>query len=72
MQTRKSHKKTQQVPAITHICKTPYLSNMLAHQKEIIPVPSGDCVVQNGTRGWIFKTSVISCCILEHKTRSSV
>jgi hypothetical protein len=68
MQIRESNNNTQELPIIMHICKVAYLSNMLAHQKEVIPVPSGDCVVHNGARGWIFKTSIASRSILEHKT----
>jgi len=34
-----------------------YLSNMLAHQEEVIPIPSGDCVVHYGPRRRIFKAS---------------
>ena len=40
--------------------EAPYLSNVLAHQEEVVPIPSGDCVVHYGPRRWIFKASVTS------------
>jgi len=41
--------------------QAPYLSNMLAHQEEVIPIPSGDCVVHYRPRPWIFKAPVTFC-----------
>jgi hypothetical protein len=49
-----------------------YLLHMLAHQKEVIPVPSGDSVVHYGARGCILKTFLIYFCILKHKTAHAV
>jgi hypothetical protein len=40
--------------------KAPYLSNMLAHQEEVIPIPSGDRVIHYGARGWILKACITS------------
>jgi hypothetical protein len=42
--------------------------SMLAHQEEVIPIPSGDSMVHYGTRRWILVTSLICSSILEQKT----
>lgn len=36
------------------------LSNMLADQEEVVPIPSGDSVVHYGSRCWIEKVSITS------------
>jgi hypothetical protein len=40
--------------------EAPYLSNVLAHQEEVIPIPSGDRVVHYGAWGWILKAFTTS------------
>jgi hypothetical protein len=60
--------KDLELPIIMYVLESPYLSNMLAHQKEVIPVPSGDSVVDYGARGCILKTILTYFCILKHKT----
>jgi hypothetical protein len=39
------------LPVIMHMWEVAYLLHMLAHQEEVIPVPSCDCMVHNGARG---------------------
>jgi hypothetical protein len=44
----------------TNSLEAPYLSHMLAHQEEVVPIPPGDCVVHYCPRGRIFKVSTSS------------
>jgi hypothetical protein len=53
--------KDLELPVIMYTLEGPYLSNKLADQKEVIPVPSGDGVVHYGARGGIIDASVTSC-----------
>jgi hypothetical protein len=62
--------KDLELTIIMYVLEAPYLLNMLAHQKEVIPVPSGDSVVHYGARGCIVKTFCF--CILKHTTAHAV
>jgi hypothetical protein len=64
--------KDLELPIIMYVLESPYLLNMLAHQKEVIPVPSGDRVVHYGARGCILKTFLTYFCILKQKTAHAV
>lgn len=60
--------KDLELSIIMSVLESPYLLNTLAHQEEVIPVPSGDSVVHYGARRCILKTFLTYFCILKHKT----